>query len=119
MSSDRTSTNVPPPANHDFDRRHRFKPGHKKLGGRRKGTQNVTTTLVKDAMLGAMEILGEDGKGKNGMTGYFVSVGKKDPVELAKMAVARVMPVQEIEKSELEQTPRIVPVYLSENDANL
>jgi hypothetical protein len=87
----------------------------------RKGTRNVTTKLVKEAILEAMEILGEDGKGKNGMTGLFVRVGRKDPTELANMAVTKVMPIQEIEKSELEQTdaPRIVPVYVSESDAEL
>jgi hypothetical protein len=121
MSADRTSTKVPQPANQNFDRQHRFKPGHTKFGGRRKGTRNVTTNRIGEALLAALELLGEDEKGKNGMIGFFVRVGRKDPTALANMAVAKVMPIQEIEKSELEQTdaPRIVPVYCRKEDEDL
>jgi hypothetical protein len=78
MSADRTSTKVPQPANQYFDHRHRFQLGHKKLGGRRKGGRNLTTNRIREAMLAAMELLGEDDKGKNGMIGFFVRVGRED-----------------------------------------
>jgi hypothetical protein len=47
-----------------------FKPGHKKLGGRKKGTPNALSTDYKRAVMAAAYFVGRDGKGADGLVGY-------------------------------------------------
>jgi hypothetical protein len=46
--------------------------------GRAKGAQNKVTTALKEAILKAAEKVGEDGKGKDGLTGYLVMLARKE-----------------------------------------
>jgi hypothetical protein len=53
------------------------KPGERR-GGRKKGTPNKTTAVLKEAILLAAEQTGEDGKGKDGLVGYLRHVAEKE-----------------------------------------
>jgi len=47
-----------------------FKPGHKKLGGRKKGTPNALSADYKKAIMTAAYFVGRDGMGAEGLVGY-------------------------------------------------
>ncbi len=55
----------------------KFQPGHKRFGGRQKGTKNKTTLNIREAMLTAGAELG--GGGETGLKNFFIDVGKKKP----------------------------------------
>lgn len=67
----------------------RGKPGP----GRPKGSPNRTTTVLKDAILLAAEQVGEDGGGKDGLTGYLKRVADKDMKAFSAL-LGRVLPMQ-------------------------
>ncbi len=48
-----------------------FELGHKKLGGRKKGTRNSISPEHKRAILEAAHRVGRDGNGTDGVAGYF------------------------------------------------
>jgi hypothetical protein len=48
-----------------------FKKGHKKLGGRKEGTPNRINRNLIETILGAADQVGSDGRGKDGVDGYF------------------------------------------------
>lgn len=52
----------------------KFPKGHKKLGGRKKGTPNKATATLKEAIL-----LAAAGAHKDGMTGYLTDQAKNNP----------------------------------------
>jgi hypothetical protein len=56
-----------------------FKPGHPKLGGRKKGTPNLISTDYKKALFEAAYRVGNDGNGKDGVIGYFTWIGTRYP----------------------------------------
>jgi hypothetical protein len=56
-----------------------FKKGHKKLGGRKTGTKNKKPRRLAEAILGASDQVGADGKGKDGLLGYLRTLAKEDP----------------------------------------
>jgi hypothetical protein len=69
------------------------KKGTPKTGGRRKGTPNKITALLKEAVIKAAEIVGEDGNGKNGLVGYLCAAAKENiPAFLTLLGKA--MPLQ-------------------------
>lgn len=51
------------------EKAHLFKKGHKKQGGRVKGTPNKQPAILKEAIMLAMEAEGSDGRGKDGVVG--------------------------------------------------
>ena len=54
--------------------------GEKHAGaGRPKGSKNKITLGLREAFLVALETVGEDGKGKNGLTGYLYKVAMTRP----------------------------------------
>ncbi|MFY9768607.1 MAG: hypothetical protein WBG18_12215 [Xanthobacteraceae bacterium] len=56
-----------------------FKKGHKKLGGRQKGTPNRFNRDLLQAIVQAADQVGSDGKGKGGVDGYLqMLAGKKE-----------------------------------------
>ena len=55
-----------------------FEPGHKKRGGRKKGSRNVISPEHKRALLEAAHRVGSDGNGRGGIVGYFTWVRKRD-----------------------------------------
>jgi hypothetical protein len=48
-----------------------FKRGHKKIGGRKKGTPNALSVDYKNAIIAAAYFVGRDGNGADGLVGYF------------------------------------------------
>lgn len=64
-----------------------------KTGGRQKGTPNKTTGVLKEAIVLAAEQVGEDNKGKDGLTGYLRRVAKEDIKAFAGL-LGRVLPLQ-------------------------
>lgn len=61
--------------------------------GRPKGALNKTTTTLKEAILLAGEQLGQDGKGKDGLTGYLRLVAATDVKAFAGL-LGRVLPTE-------------------------
>ena len=61
--------------------------------GRAKGTPNKTTAALKDAILKAAELEGEDGKGKGKLTGYLRRVARED-VKAFSALLGKVLPLQ-------------------------
>ena len=61
------------------DRSGDFKVGHKKRGGRQKGTRNHYSADLKRSLLEAASRIGSDGKGKDGLRGYLIWVAMYYP----------------------------------------
>ena len=84
-----------------------FKKGHKKLGGRNKGTPNRVNRDLIQAIVQAAEQVGSDGKGKNGVDGYLqMLAGKKAAyfVGLLRQAVQKQVPATEPENEVVYST---------------
>jgi hypothetical protein len=56
----------------------RFKEGHRKRAGRRKGVPNRLTRDIREALIAATIASGYDKKGKDGLMGYFKRVADND-----------------------------------------
>lgn len=65
----------------------------RKTGGRKPGTPNKATKLLKDAIIAAAEQHGSDGKGKQDVTGYCYMLARDHPVAFATL-LGKVMPTQ-------------------------
>jgi hypothetical protein len=61
--------------------------------GRKKGEVNKTTKTLKEAILLAAEQVGNDGRGKDGLTGYLVYVASTD-VKAFSALLGKVLPMQ-------------------------
>lgn len=64
-----------------------------KTGGRKKGTPNRTTAILKDAIVRAAELTGRDGKGMDGLIGYCRFLAVEEPKAFAGL-MGRVIPLQ-------------------------
>lgn len=60
--------------------------------GRPKGSTNKTTATLKEAILLAAEKVGEDGKGKQGLTGYLIGLARSEPKAFSSL-LGRVLPL--------------------------
>ena len=80
-------------------------------GGRAPGVPNKMTTTLKDAILKAAELVGADGKGKDGLVGYLKDLAGNRK-ELFVPLLARVLPLQINAKS--EEKPVVVYRSLEE-----
>jgi hypothetical protein len=87
-----------------------FKRGRRKSGGRKLGTRNKITADLGDDFLAAAEVLGYDGRGKDGRPGYIRHLAEKYPPVYAK-GLIRMMP----QKIETKITSRANVVYRSSN----
>jgi hypothetical protein len=61
--------------------------------GRKIGSPNLTTKIVREAAIMAAEIVGQDGRGKDGLVGYLVNAASKNPVPFLSM-LGRCIPVE-------------------------
>lgn len=91
----------------------------KKTGGRKKGTPNKTTALLKDAILSAAEAVGQDGKGKLGLEGYLRHVAMTD-VKAFSGLLGKVLPTQLTGEDgapvQIEKIERLI-VYAQDSDS--
>jgi hypothetical protein len=84
-----------------------FRKGHKKLGGRRKGTPNRVSSNLTERIVQATEKVGSDGKGKDGIDGYFQRLADRKEgyfVSLLRPAVQKQMPAAEPENEAVYPT---------------
>ena len=84
-----------------------FKKGHKKLGGRKKGTPNRVNQDLVDRIVNAAGQVGSDGKGKDGVDGWLQTLaGKKTGyfVGLFRQAVQKQVPTTEPENEVVYST---------------
>ena len=87
---------APDRAREAWERPGSFKKGHKKLGGRKKGTPNLLSTDYKMAILEAAYRVGEDANGKLGIVGYLQWVAIHHPKAFCRL-LGGVMELQELE----------------------
>jgi hypothetical protein len=92
--------------------------GEKHAGaGRPKGSKNKITLGLKEALLVALETVGEDGKGKNGLTGYLYKVAMTRPDLIMRMLVevlkleAKVAAKAEKKRTYTKEEPAKPPRY--------
>ena len=64
------------------------------------------TRQLKEAILLAAEAVGEDGKGKNGLTGYLINVARKRP-DLFMPMLGKVLPLQINSKPETVKPSKV------------
>jgi hypothetical protein len=85
----------------------KFAKGYQPSKGRAKGQRNRTTVMLKDAVLKAATLIGQDGKGKNGLTGYLMMLAVKERAVYARL-LEKVLPMQ------LELKDKTAPQYTAE-----
>ena len=97
--------------------------GEKHAGaGRPKGSKNKITLALKEAFLVALETVGEDGKGKNGLTGYLIKVAMTRPdlimPILGKLVLleAKVAAKAEKKRTYTKEEPAMPPQYKTLED---
>lgn len=61
--------------------------------GRRKGSKNKTTAVLKEAILEAAALCGSDGKGKGETVGYLTKLATDHPPAFAQL-LGKVLPLQ-------------------------
>jgi hypothetical protein len=81
----------------------RFKPGNP---GRKPGTSTKTTRILRDALLLAAELEGEDGKGKGKLVGYMRRVARDDMKAFCSM-LGKVIPLQIETRGGLDQKEEV------------
>ena len=70
-----------------------FKKGVKPGSGRAKGQRNRTTKLLKEAILEAATLIGQDGRGKGGLVGYLMMLATKERAVYSRL-LEKVLPMQ-------------------------
>ncbi len=105
MSDPLTRGSTPARARDASQRPGTFQKGHRKFGGRKKGTPNVITKDLKVAIVEAAHLVGSDGKGKDGLVGYLKALTAGDTRAFCSLLRA-LLPLQiapkEEEKSHLD-----------------
>jgi len=74
------------------DANHLFAKGTRNPG-RPKGSHNKTTKILREATLRAAEEIGEDGYGRDGLTGYLKRIAVTHPKSFV-MLLSRILPLQ-------------------------
>jgi hypothetical protein len=85
----------------------KFAKGYQPSKGRARGQRNRTTVMLKDAVLKAATLIGQDGRGKNGLTGYLMMLAVKERAVYARL-LEKVLPMQ------LELKDKTAPPYTAE-----
>jgi len=97
--------------------------GEKHAGaGRPKGSKNKITLGLREAFLAAVEAVGEDGRGKNGLTGYLIKMARTRPDLTVRMFCkilaleAKVAAKAEQKQAYNQQAPAMPPRYKTLDD---
>lgn len=69
-------------------RRGTFAPGHKKLGGRKRGTSNRKRVISIESVLGTAADLGFDQMGQDGVRGFLARMARQQPGQYVKLLKA-------------------------------
>lgn len=73
---------------------HLFKKGERVEGaGRKKGSRNKTTKLLKEAIIMAAECEGRDGHGKQGLVGFLRALSRREPAVFGRL-MEKLLPYQ-------------------------
>lgn len=85
--------------------------------GRKKGSVNKTTAMLKEAILGAATETGSDGQGKGGLLGYCAFLAKSEPKAFAGL-LGKVLPMQVTgaDGGPIQSVTRVELVALADND---
>lgn len=70
-----------------------FEKGHPRYGGAKKGTKQLMTRRIRDALINAAELVGSDNKGKDGLTGYLAWLARQEPAVYGRL-LEKLMPMQ-------------------------
>lgn len=89
-----------------------FAKGTRPGPGRAKGQRNRTTVMLKDAILNAAALVGQDGRGANELTGYLVMLATRERAIFARL-LERVLPMQ-VDLKELPNTRYTVQEAIDE-----
>jgi hypothetical protein len=103
MSNPFTRGSAPGRARDASQRPGSFKPGHKKLGGRKKGTPNRISAEHKRAVMAVADRVGMDGMGDGGLVGYLCYLARQYPGAFCK-ALCRIMDLQEASPKRFSHT---------------
>src|SRR5580693_10623737 len=103
MSNPFSRGSAPGRARDADQRRGSFKPGHKKVGGRRKGTPNRISADYKQAVLAVADRVGMDAKGNDGVVGYFRYLALQYPAAYCKL-LSRIIDIEEVYPQRLSRT---------------
>lgn len=72
--------------------------------GRPKGSKNKTTTALKEAILEAAKLHGQDGRGEGGLVGYLKKVAEEDTKAFCAL-LGRVIPIDHTSGGEKIELP--------------
>lgn len=75
------------------DHNHHFRKGREKTGGRTKGVKNRTSVLLKEAVILAAEMEGENQKGRDGLVGYLRVLARREPAIFGRL-LEKLLPLQ-------------------------
>ena len=104
MTNAFTRGSAPGRARSEDQRPGSFKKGHKKLGGRQRGTPNAFSADYKKAIIEAAHRVGQDANGKLGVVGYLRWVARRHPRIFCRL-LGSLMELQELEIG-LPEKPR-------------
>ena len=76
---------APGRARHASQRPGSFQKGHKKLGGRKRGTPNKITREYREALIDAANQIGSDRKGNDGVVGYLKVIAVYQPAAFCRL----------------------------------
>jgi len=103
MTNRFTRGSAPGRAQPEYLRPGSFKQGHKKLGGRKRGTPNILPIDYKKAIREAAYRIGQDGNGKNGVVGYFTWVLERHPGIFFTVLLVSLLPLENAESDSPEE----------------
>ena len=105
MTNAFTRGSSPGRAREEWERTGSFQKGHKKVGGRQKGTPNALSPEYRNAVLEAAYRVGIDGNGLGGIVGYCMWIAACYP-QVYILALIRLL---ELENSHVADTSRPSP----------
>lgn len=70
-----------------------FQKGHPRYGGAKKGTKQLMTRVIREALIDAAELVGRDGEGQLGLIGYFAWLAREEPAVFGRL-MEKLMPMQ-------------------------
>jgi hypothetical protein len=104
MANPFTRGSAPGRARDDSERPGSFKTGHKKVGGRKKGTPNRMSADYKRAVMAVAGRVGMFGMGEGGLVGYLRYLARQYPAAYCKL-LCRLMDIQQAYPERFSHNP--------------